>query len=444
MAYNPFNKPIEDLHVTDLDVLKTDQVAEGYWVEYKRDFPSNDKIAKSVASFANTYGGWYFIGVEADKKQNTVTDICGFSLASVPDPISTTRDIIKSHIDPIPVFRSKLIRLNDDRAVLVVHVPDDQETPFITRDGRIYRRVSDASDPVPETNRYAVDRLVDQGQEVSKKFTEFCRDERTFSKAEKGQAWLNIFLSPYPLGTIDKLDDISTDGIKRLKHLSQEPLEVAIASDARRLKIGTVTSQFNFGQIALGSVVLRQATQAAEVFNQPTAELFHDGKAKFLMPLAHIQDIEQVMRSSVSNQAIDALREVLRKRDNLSLLHFLDMANLCSAVIFSLGFYQAWLGRDMEKVRIRAAMVLKGLWRTVPFCDTDLWGEYVRNCGLPVLHQDIVKIPKDISRGFFFDLEEEGTFWLTGCGVLCVALGFPIELVGGIFTVLERRAAQST
>jgi predicted HTH transcriptional regulator len=156
MAYSPFDRDIRDLDENDLDLLIQNEVSEGYWVEYKSEVPVSKKIAKSIASFSNTFGGWYFLGVEADKTKNVAKRICGLDLGKTPDPISSLRDSVKAHIDPTPVFHYKLVELKSGRAVLVVHIPDNQETPFITSDGRIYRRVNDSSDLVPESNRYAV------------------------------------------------------------------------------------------------------------------------------------------------------------------------------------------------------------------------------------------------------------------------------------------------
>ncbi|MEO1341679.1 MAG: ATP-binding protein, partial [Cyanobacteria bacterium J06635_13] len=65
MTYNPFDKlPTEKLTIEDLNQLLTKSVAEGYYVEYKSEFVKNEKIGWSISSFANTYGGWYFVGVE--------------------------------------------------------------------------------------------------------------------------------------------------------------------------------------------------------------------------------------------------------------------------------------------------------------------------------------------------------------------------------------------
>src|SRR5437016_5394889 len=104
MAYNPFDKPVrEPLDARDLQQLVERSVAEGYYVEFKREPPSNDKIGHSLASLANSYGGWYIVGVETDE-HNIAKDICGFDTGHIPDPISKVRDIARSHIDPTPVF----------------------------------------------------------------------------------------------------------------------------------------------------------------------------------------------------------------------------------------------------------------------------------------------------------------------------------------------------
>src|SRR6266700_4989946 len=216
MPFNPFMKSLrEPLTPEDLEVLITDSVSEGYFVEYKGILPASKKIAKSIASFANTYGGWYIVGVTTDG-HNVAQQIAGFSLDDCHDPIASVRDSIRSGIDPVPVFFPQVVTLAPKRAVLVVYVPGEQDTPFITRDGRIYRRVSDSSDPVPENQRSAVDRIVEQGRDRARDFQRFCQDPRTFSKGEASTPWVNIFLSPYPLGMIERYELTSRDGLERL------------------------------------------------------------------------------------------------------------------------------------------------------------------------------------------------------------------------------------
>ena len=43
------------------------QFSEGLRIEYKREFPQNVDLAKTICAFANGAGGILLIGVEADK-----------------------------------------------------------------------------------------------------------------------------------------------------------------------------------------------------------------------------------------------------------------------------------------------------------------------------------------------------------------------------------------
>ena len=289
MQYNPFNKPLRDLTSDDLNLLIENQVAEGYSVEYKREFQPPIKIAKSISSFANTLGGWFFIGIEADKVNNIATRICGLDLHNISDPLSKLRDSVKSNVDPMPFFEQRLVDMGSGRAVLVVEIPDNQETPFITRDGRIYRRVNDSSDPIPEDNRYAIDRLVDHGKEVSKQFEEFCTDQRTFSKAEEKNGWVNVFLSPYPLGTIDKFVPASADEIDKLLQMSKK--QIIMYDEEKKVVLASSSIPFNSGQTGVFSTILRQVEPSLIAFNSLTIELFKDGRAKLSVPLKYFPDL---------------------------------------------------------------------------------------------------------------------------------------------------------
>lgn len=67
MAYNPFDVLAgEPLTPEELQKLVSRSVAEGYFVEYKSMPPTNEKMGRSIASFANTYGGWYIVGVTTE------------------------------------------------------------------------------------------------------------------------------------------------------------------------------------------------------------------------------------------------------------------------------------------------------------------------------------------------------------------------------------------
>lgn len=61
MEFNPFGRPPETVTADHLSALLG--VREGWYIDFKSELPEAKSIAKSVSSFANTYGGWLCVGV---------------------------------------------------------------------------------------------------------------------------------------------------------------------------------------------------------------------------------------------------------------------------------------------------------------------------------------------------------------------------------------------
>lgn len=107
------------------------QISEGLRVEYKRDFPKNEDLAKSVCAFANSEGGIILIGVEANKESNVPTDIPGISMEKgLEEKVSS---ICLSHILPRIMPEIKLCSFNladgRQRAVLFIRISQSYTPP---------------------------------------------------------------------------------------------------------------------------------------------------------------------------------------------------------------------------------------------------------------------------------------------------------------------------
>ena len=93
----------------------------------------------------------------------------------------------------------------------------------------------------------------------------------------KDQSWANIFLYPYPLGTITRFDMLSSDTLMKLLELNQKPNKIL---DQSNNEFGSGNLPFNSSQLGWGSVILRQITQPSLAFNSLTAELFVKWKSQ--------------------------------------------------------------------------------------------------------------------------------------------------------------------
>ncbi len=431
MPFSPFKKSIrEPLTSEDLQSLIVDSVSEGYFVEYKSILPVPHKIAKSIASFANTYGGWYIVGVTTDG-HNVAQHIAGFSLDDCHDPIASLRDSIRSGIDPVPVFFPQVVTLAPKLIALVVYVPGEQDTPFITKDGRIYRRVSDSSDPIPETQRSAVDRLVEQGRDHAHAFQQFCQDPRTFSNGEASTPWVNIFLSPYPLGMIERFELTSQDGLEHLLKRSRETIPLVKGGNEASLPLGYLP--FQQGRAMLNSVFLKQINTNANQITQNSLsmELFDDGRARFFIPLHIIKvtDGQRVSSEVRARQVRAILEDHLHQDSDFYLAKFFDLTSLWQAVLVLANFYLDWVKDDLPLIHnFRVLIRGKGLWRTVAFVDDDRWAEHVRTFHIPLMANDEVKIPEERREGAIIETGESlASLWGTLLPLIGLMFGPPTE-----------------
>ena len=197
-SYNPFDKRLADLTAPDLAILKT--VIEGWHVEYKRALVSASQLAKAISSFANTYGGWLFLGVgEAGKSDPVAGSFPGIPSADLDTARQRIRQAASQHLNPTPHFETKVvvgpcedIDLELDKAVIAVQVPQSVTAPHIHKDGRIYRRAGDSSEPKPETDRFAIDQLSERANGARRTVSEWVHRDPSFSAIEKRTPYLRF------------------------------------------------------------------------------------------------------------------------------------------------------------------------------------------------------------------------------------------------------------
>ncbi|NOV31915.1 helix-turn-helix domain-containing protein [Methylomonas sp. ZR1] len=199
-TYSPFNKPIRDLESSDLLNLK--HTFEGWYIEYKREAPTSTNIAKSLSALANTYGGWFFVGIDEDSKENPVAGAFpGVERNEVDAVLQRMRKSAADHINPTPYFETKVlwgpvekIGLEKDRCVICTWVPQSVTAPHVHKSGVIYRRVSDASEPKPENDRFVLDQLWRRADDIKQQHKKWYDRDPEFSDYEKLKPYVRVML----------------------------------------------------------------------------------------------------------------------------------------------------------------------------------------------------------------------------------------------------------
>jgi len=126
------------------------ELDESLFVEHKSDVREGSSygLASTVASFANTLGGWLLIGVRNGKPHGE--DVT-WATGDRPTLVDTIRDRLRGELDPLPAFEATVVELADG-PVAVVRVYESNDTPHVSiGSGSVFVRevagVSDATEP---------------------------------------------------------------------------------------------------------------------------------------------------------------------------------------------------------------------------------------------------------------------------------------------------------
>lgn len=137
------SKPWEELQFKDVqDYLSDPDSNENCFFEYKIDKVEPAKLVKEISAFANTYGGYIFLGVDDNK------NIVGCT-AWNEQRIHIT---IHNGITPTPQFDVKCFSA-DDKIIYVIKIEEGVMPPYITNKGDICERVSSGSCVVTESGK---------------------------------------------------------------------------------------------------------------------------------------------------------------------------------------------------------------------------------------------------------------------------------------------------
>lgn len=431
-TFNPFDKDIhENLEQTDINTLIEKEVSEGYFVEYKQDFPSKEKIAKSIASFANTYGGWFIVGIKTNERHLPV-EVLGYNSSSLPDAITFIRQMVTALITPTPLFIPQVIRLDTGRDVLAVFVPKGQHTPFICWNGVIYRRNHESSEPVSEMNRYSLDQLIERGKEYESQIKAFCVDTRGRCKGEMELPSLAVYLIPTPLGTCrcNDIMDGSFDVLRKYLSSTKECYNVTDFDGSSILK--EISIPFDTALTSFNSIILRQANNNRNIshYNPLECEIFRNGCAKLLSYIPTTRSLGEARSGSYDTED---MRSTIDEA-SLPYIGFADSFRLIEMPILlsMLAWFIEFHNKIYDKCwyyNLEYRIEFNNMWRVIPFSDIPEWKKHVLEFGLPIINKSKISIPSEEQSTMSMSRDEQKkNYSIIFCGFVLKALGLPYDI----------------
>lgn len=420
IMFNPFDKDIEHIESNDLAKLIENSVREGMYIEYKRTFISSKKISYSVASFANSEGGWFFIGIQ-DDETNSASDICGFELSDNPQPIEKIRDIIKSNISPIPHFITKLLKISSDKYVLIVKIEKGYQTPYTTKDGRIYRRVAEGSDPIPENDRYSLQKLFERNEEFNQKIELFSANVFTMSKLqeEERQLFVEAYFYVHPFHSFSFEKFYEKDFFYELYEFFNTPLPF-IAEPM------TANILYNNIQSSKESYILRSFSAEEKIIDITlTVELFENGNCKLLIPINEyfLENLKTLPDRYIGSDALKYVFEKIR-HNSIHYIKLIDGHELFTTLSILFNQYFQLLKKHNFVDEIHGRIRLENARRKCVFYNTKEYLEYIQKYNLPISQKSKIEIPEfHGGKTFLFNCEEKIEYLLVQ--TIIESLGIP-------------------
>lgn len=136
-------KQWHELKSSDIQsVILEQDLDESFYFEFKDDRVAAKKVMEEVSAFANTFGGYIFIGISDDKQ----IEGCTYW--------NEQRIHVAMHdsITPTPSFDVKKFMCNT-KTIYVIKVDEGTEPPYITSSGKIYERLSSGSFTIKDSVR---------------------------------------------------------------------------------------------------------------------------------------------------------------------------------------------------------------------------------------------------------------------------------------------------
>ncbi len=382
--FNPFDVDFMELEVSNLETLKN--VAEGWYVEYKSQLTSPKKIAKSLAAFANHYGGLLFYGImESQDGSNFAGSFPGIKKSEIPKCLEGIRNAARNSINPTPYFESRVLEgpcpeigLSADCSIIIVLIPYGKDAPYIHSDGRVYRRVADSSDPKPETDRFILDNLSQRRKAAREGLSSFLQKRPIASKGEDETSFLHLYLMTDPLKISRKHIDLNFEKFKELM------------SDPESIGIGIFISFDNIFTMSDGFVARHVS------INDPynlvlTWHYYLDSSALVTIPFSSTLISEPPSAEFINflkdyKEGKNVLEEIERQR--LKSGKLLDINNLFYLVSAIVGQYKKLISESRIEGPVYTKAGLENIWRRIPFFDTSQYVKYIKENGFPLIQFD--------------------------------------------------------
>lgn len=390
--YTPFETDLSNISQDDLATLK--DVHEGWYVEYKSELTKPRDLAKSLSSFANQLGGWIFFGVSEDRELHVAESFHGIPDSNVPLALESLRNASKDLINPDVFYTSRVFKgpidslgLESGHSIIVVHIPQGADCPYVHNDGRIYRRIADSSNPKAETDRSRLDLLIERGKKARSLLADRVTRIPIVSKGEENQCYIHF--------------SIISDPYETMGHW----YSAGVSTFSELMRQGSI--RFDNIYPKSGGYIARQIINNDPYDRILTWEFSRRCHSFITFPVPLLQP--DVSDSDLPDNSIHGrfMSKIIENRlDNTRIV---DLNLVLIALMAMIRLHRRLVGYANIKGPFYVKAYIENMWRTVPFIDLPAFLDQVSEYGFPIVQSKDVLVPNGTSLDTFVVLPERDT-----------------------------------
>ena len=385
----PFDKEVADLFAEDLEGLR--QVHEGWYVEYKEEAISPRNIAKSLSAFANQYGGWLFFGIAEDRDNHTAGSFPGIPAVSVQNTLDSIRNASKDLVRPFVFYEQKVIdgpvlsiSLPENHSIIVVRVPQGPDTPYLHNDGRVYRRVGDASDPRHITDRSELDLLSARREEALTRLQTRVERSPITSQTERDTPHLHLHILSDPYEILGHRYSNGFAHFAGVMNGQMIPFENVFPSNE-----GYVARQIGSNDPYFRVLTWEFSLRCHSLISVPIRVLSKDTLNSRRVQYSTIDDFGRLV-----------------ERIGLDPIKVLDLDQMLKLLWTVSVRHRLLVGQANVKGPFYVKCRLENVWRTTPYLDVPEFVEHAKSHGLPLIQEMDIPVPPGSTLESFIRLDE--------------------------------------
>ena len=147
-------KPFADINLQDIKALQTNKVIESEVLDYKTAIVGDDDVIRHVCAFANTQGGRIIFGIRETGRGGYPRDLSGINNVDINR--ERLENVLLTNIAPRLQTRMKEVPLAEDKAFLLIEIPDSALKPHMVigsgkYQNKYFKRFQLEAQPMTET-----------------------------------------------------------------------------------------------------------------------------------------------------------------------------------------------------------------------------------------------------------------------------------------------------